>query len=85
LLFASVDIEFPFPSPGPINNFDVLVPGSSHEIKPNLVLDQDYSVISPGAWHVLHDIYGGGPVLQREDVNIYSSHSGSDKVGVIIC
>jgi hypothetical protein len=79
------DIEYPYPLPGPINNFDLLVAGSSSDIKPNLVLEQDYCALSPGVWNVLHDIYGGGPVLCREDVNIYSSHSGSEKVGMIIC
>lgn len=79
------DIEFPTPPPGPIHNFDLLTPGSSCEVRPGLVLDQDYCVLSPGAWAVLHDTYGGGPVLLRDDVNIYSSHSGEEKVGVILC
>jgi len=79
------DIEYPHPPPGPISNFDLLEPGSSSEIKSNLVLEQDYCVVSPSVWSVLHDIYGGGPVLRRQEVNIYSSHSGSDKVGMIIC
>jgi hypothetical protein len=79
------DIEYPFPPPGPINNFELLVPGSSSDIKPQLVLDQDYCVVSPGVWDVLHDIYGGGPLLQREDVDVYSAHSGSSKVGIILC
>jgi hypothetical protein len=78
------DIEFPYPPPGPINNFELLVPGSSNDIKQDLVLDQDYYVVSPGVWHVLHDIYGGGPVLQRSDIDLYSSHSGSKKVGMIM-
>ena len=79
------DIEYPNQPPGPISNFDLLVPGSSSEIKSNLVLEQDYCVISPGVWGVLHDIYGGGPVLRRQEVNIYSSHGEADKVGMIIC
>lgn len=79
------DIEFPHPPPGPISNFELLAPGSSSRIRPDLVLDQDYCVISPGVWGVLHDIYGGGPVLLREDVDIYSSHSGPKEVGTITC
>jgi hypothetical protein len=82
---AYEDIEFPHLPPGPINNFDLLAPGSSQEIREHLVLDQDYCVLSPNVWSVLHDIYGGGPVLHRHDVNIYSSHSGSGKVGIIMC
>ena len=78
------DIEYPQPPPGPINNFDLLNPGTHNEIRADLVIDQDYCVVSPGVWNVLHDIYGGGPVLQRENINIYSSHRGS-KVGTIIC
>lgn len=41
-------------------------------LKKDLNLHHDYIVVSPNVWKVLHGIYGGGPPIFREDINIYS-------------
>jgi hypothetical protein len=43
------------------------------DIMPELHHDAQYVVVSPGVWSALLAIYGGGPAIFREDVDIYSS------------
>jgi hypothetical protein len=44
----------------------------NHHLKPDLHLHSDYLVVSPNVWKLLHEIYGGGPAIYREETSIYS-------------
>jgi hypothetical protein len=44
----------------------------NHLLKPELHLHSDYLVVSPNVWKLLHEIYGGGPAIYREETSIYS-------------
>jgi hypothetical protein len=41
-------------------------------IKKNLVLNKDYRGVNKEVWILLQKIYGGGPVIAREELDIYS-------------
>lgn len=57
--------------------FDESLFSSTYQITNNLLkrdlhYNYDYVVVSPNVWKVLHEIYGGGPPIYREDINVYS-------------
>ncbi|ORY06574.1 hypothetical protein K493DRAFT_18303 [Basidiobolus meristosporus CBS 931.73] len=51
------------PAPGPITNHRLLTEQGS--LNPDLVLWEDYSMISQEAWKQFQQIYGGGPALDE--------------------
>ena len=68
--------------PGPIKNdgFFTRDPNNSEKgndpnsfiIKPDLELNVHYRGVNHQVWHLLFKIYGGGPVIAREELDIYS-------------
>jgi hypothetical protein len=42
------------------------------KISNNLVLNRDYRGVNKEVWSMLHRIYGGGPSIIREFLDIYS-------------
>jgi hypothetical protein len=55
-------------SPGP----------STLRIKRGLQLNKDYRGVNREVWTIFHKMYGGGPVLVREDLDIYSKDLSND-------
>ena len=55
--------------PGPIDN-SVLLDGQHP--KSDLEVSKDYRALPKAVWVRLNQIYGGGPVICRREVNIYS-------------
>ena len=55
--------------PGPICNSHLLL---KQKVRPNLILDVDYRAVSQEQWHLLLNIYGGGPIIARQEKSIYS-------------
>lgn len=70
--------------PGPIYNdsfFTRRFPEESKEeekgepelvVKPGLQLNKDYRGVNFEVWNLLQKIYGGGPLIVRQDLDIYS-------------
>lgn len=65
------------PPPGPIDNGRLLENGVP---KKGLNRGSDYRGLSREVWDILYDMYGGGPVIIRSTVSIYSS-GGDTPVG----
>jgi len=42
-------------------------------IKKGLELNKDYRGVNKEVWILLHKIYGGGPAIAREELDIYSN------------
>ena len=42
------------------------------KIRKNLELNKDYRGVNMEVWTQLHKIYGGGPLIVREELDIYS-------------
>ena len=61
--------------PGPISNHDLIVKNRDKEasIKPNLKLNEDYRGVNKEVWDIFHKMYGGGPQIVRESLDIYSN------------
>ena len=59
--------------PGPVDNTRLL--GKNGKPLPNLKAAIHYRGVNERVWAFLHGIYGGGPVLRRREINIYSSPS----------
>ena len=55
--------------PGPIDNARLLVKGA--QPLPNQRPEVHYRGVAPPVWHILHSIYGGGPMLRRAGVDLY--------------
>jgi len=45
---------------------------SKRHIKKGLELNKDYRGVNKEVWVLLNQIYGGGPVIAREELDIYS-------------
>ena len=67
--------------PGPIYNDSFFTRGHKSEsqenpepetIKNGLELNKDYRGVNFEVWNLLQKIYGGGPLIVREDLDIYS-------------
>ena len=59
--------------PGPICNTQLFYGKMNRQkVRPNLVLDTDYRAVSQEQWHLLLNIYGGGPIIPRQEKSIYS-------------
>lgn len=41
-------------------------------IKKGLQLNRDYRGVNREVWQIFHRMYGGGPIIVREDLDIYS-------------
>lgn len=61
--------------PGPISNHELftIMHENILEIKPDLELNKEYRGVSKEVWALFHKMYGGGPIIVREDLDIYSS------------
>lgn len=57
--------------PGPISNYYLFKRGGE-DVKCGLVLNQDYRGVNKEVWSVFHKLYGGGPLIGREQLDIYS-------------
>jgi hypothetical protein len=69
--------------PGPISNDDLYVKindGKEYvvELKEDLVLNKHYRGVNREVWQIFHRMYGGGPIIVREDLEIYSRDLSSD-------
>lgn len=42
------------------------------KIRKNLELNKDYRGVNMEVWTQLHKIYGGGPLIVRKELDIYS-------------
>jgi len=60
--------------PGPISNYTLLAKSKNNEVqvKPNLKINEDYRGVNKYVWDMLYRHYGGGPVIVRESLDIYS-------------
>lgn len=66
------------PPPGPISNHHLLKPPTKSPIDPliprdNLTRGIHYRGVNESVWEYFYKIYGGGPVLKRSSINIYST------------
>lgn len=41
-------------------------------IKEGLELNKQYRGVNKEVWQIFHRMYGGGPIIVREDLDIYS-------------
>ena len=51
-------------------------------IKPGLQLNKDYRGVNFEVWNLLQKIYGGGPLIVREELDIYSKDIKDEYVKV---
>ena len=70
--------------PGPISNdelFVKLVEGKEVQsvIKEGLELNKDYRGVNREVWQIFHRMYGGGPIIVRDDLDIYSNDLSRDQ------
>jgi len=56
--------------PGPINNHEFFQ--KNGELKAGLTLNKDYRGVNFQVWRLLQQIYGGGPHVVRDNLEIYS-------------
>ncbi len=64
--------------PGPIFNEDLFEKGRESKIKQGLELNVHYRGVNQEVWQIFHKMYGGGPVILREELDIYSRDPSSD-------
>lgn len=58
--------------PGPISNNKLYKDnGASSELRPKLKPVAHYRGINDKVWCIYYKIYGGGPIIVRQRVNIY--------------
>ena len=59
--------------PGPISNYNLQIRKNNKEfeLKPNLILNNDYRGVNKQVWDIFYKMYGGGPVFIRSTVDIY--------------
>jgi len=50
----------------------IAISESNSELKPNLKLNQDYRGVNKEVWQIFQSLYGGGPTIVRETLDIYS-------------
>ena len=43
-----------------------------HQLRGDLVLNEDYRGVNKDVWQLLNKIYGGGPIIVRKKLDIYS-------------
>lgn len=60
--------------PGPIQNEDFFVGGEEDVLKEDLELNKHYRGVNFQVWNLLQKIYGGGPIVVREELDIYSAN-----------
>ncbi len=60
--------------PGPISNHTLFasIKESSSELKSDLQLNTDYRGVNREVWQIFQSLYGGGPTIVRESLDIYS-------------
>lgn len=63
------------PRPGPISNDRLLT--ETGEPRAGLKKKADYRGLHSKVWAGLHELYGGGPAIVRDEMDIYSAPSGS--------
>lgn len=56
--------------PGPITNHLLL--DKDNNPLPNMVKGEHYRGVNKAVWKQFYETYGGGPVLKRSDISIYS-------------
>jgi hypothetical protein len=69
--------------PGPISNDDLfikLVDGKEIQtvIREGLELNKDYRGVNREVWQIFHRMYGGGPIIVRDDLDIYARDLSKD-------
>jgi ubiquitin C-terminal hydrolase len=65
--------------PGPIDNARLL--GKNGKPLPNLRSIVHYRGVNVHVWNFLHRIYGGGPCVTREEINIYTEQAAPAVAG----
>ena len=59
--------------PGPINNEDLFERvGDELRVRQGLAINKEYRGVNKEVWQIFYRMYGGGPVIVREDLDIYS-------------
>lgn len=63
--------------PGPISNDSLFEKESTKgddvlRVRKGLLLNVDYRGVPKEVWQIFHRMYGGGPPIVREDLDIYS-------------
>jgi len=62
------------PRPGPISNHTLFEPDGT-TLLPGLRRGEHYRALHEVVWQALRDIYGGGPVIERPSLDIYSTEA----------
>jgi len=71
--------------PGPITNDDLYVKvfdgkEYSMHVREDLELNKHYRGVNKEVWQLLHRMYGGGPIIVREELDIYSRDLSRDQM-----
>eukprot|EP00347_Sterkiella_histriomuscorum_P005030 403358170 len=69
--------------PGPISNDDLFIKvidgkDSSTQIREGLELNKHYRGVNKEVWQIFHRMYGGGPIIIRQELDIYSRDISKD-------
>lgn len=69
--------------PGPISNDDLFIKvidgkDATTQIKDGLELNKHYRGVNKEVWQIFHRMYGGGPIVIREELDIYSRDIAKD-------
>eukprot|EP00741_Cyanophora_paradoxa_P000373 tig00000403_g364.t1 len=64
--------------PGPISNERLLLPNG--QVKPGLQKARDYRGVNRRVWEIFHKCYGGGPIIPRTQLDIYSDQPSNYKL-----
>jgi hypothetical protein len=69
--------------PGPINNDDLLEKDAHGvmRIREGLVVNRDYRGVNKDVWMIFQRMYGGGPMIVRAELDIYSKDMSNELSG----
>jgi len=68
--------------PGPIYN-DSFFKKDSEEMLTGLVLNTDYRGVNYEVWQLLKKMYGGGPLVVRDELDIYSNDVSEQYIDIL--
>lgn len=61
--------------PGPISNDDLFIKinsGKEYHVREGLEINKHYRGVNKSVWTFFHKMYGGGPIIVRETLDIYA-------------
>lgn len=71
--------------PGPISNDDLFIPPLQDspkdkplQLRPYLQMQVHYRAVNKNVWQIFHRMYGGGPLIIRRDLDIYSRDAAKE-------